>query len=212
MPTHCALVVSDVFVVILLPISQSPQEGISFNGGKTNEVVPALQDPPAPNIMDPANQIGLFNPNAYVRGGAVEALGKYYGVMCLKKAAREGPGSADRIRDIKTLEAIERSVATGSIRSYTHPEFNDEEDSLFDDLIDMSADRTGAGTQEEEEGDDPVAGVEREPDAAAADATLENGGEENKTAAEMDGQKPAESQQKKKKKVRDSYTAVPHGR
>ena len=66
--------------------------------------------------MDLANQIGLFNPNAYVRGGAVEALGKYYGVIYLKKAAREGSGSADRIRDIKTLEAIERSVATGSIR------------------------------------------------------------------------------------------------
>ena len=194
----------------------------------------ANQNPPAPNMMDPANQLGLYNPNAYVRGAAAEAIGKRNGVMRLRKAASEGGGPTDRIK-ASTVDAIGRSVATGSIRSYSPPDLSYEEDAAFDDMIDENADRTVAGAEEEEEeeGDETVAGVESEgtepvaggaaavekekkdatagvaeagkktaADAADASTVQEAGEEEKKTAGvEKDGKKPAESQQKKKKKV-----------
>lgn len=58
-----------------------------MNGHPINEIVPAIQDPAAPNIMRPALRSGLYNPDACVRRGAVEAMGKMYGANVMNKAS-----------------------------------------------------------------------------------------------------------------------------
>ena len=104
------------------------------------------QNPSAPKIMDPANQLGLYNPNAYVRGAAAEAIGKRNGAMRLRKAASEGGGPTDQIKDKATIDAIRR--ATGSVRSYASLELTHEEDAAFDDMIDENADRREGATDQ----------------------------------------------------------------
>ena len=77
--------------------------------------------------MNPAVQSGLYNPDKYVRGGAVEAMGKTYGVAAMKKAEREERDAKARMQHHASDEA---DVPT---RSGT---LTDEQRALFDELVD----------------------------------------------------------------------------
>ena len=76
-----------------------------MTGHQGDIIVPVIQDPPAPNIMDPALQSGLYNPNASVRRGAVEALGKMYGVNVLRKVKKEESDAKARVKSYASKEA-----------------------------------------------------------------------------------------------------------
>ncbi|CAD6583267.1 MAG: hypothetical protein ASARMPRED_001278 [Alectoria sarmentosa] len=178
LPTHC-------FVV----------NRTSANGRQVNDVVPVIQDPPAPNIMDAAHECGLYNPYACVRRSVVEAIRKTYGVMWMKRAASEGGGPTDRIKDRATIAAIRRSVATGSLKEYTRVGLAKEELATFEVLIGNWGDDWVEGTAEvgmemesEIERDGTVAGVESEGKEPAIGAA----------AVEKEGKEPAEKQKKKK--------------
>lgn len=156
-------------------------------GHRVNYIVPAIQDPPAPNIMDPDLQCGLYNPNAYVRGGAVEALGKVYGANVMKKARRE------------ESEAKAWSEAKARVKHYTSDEakvsynpgvLTHEELAAFEDLI-VDEKQEEAAVAEENGGEREPAELEKEGKAPVPGAAAEETG----------GKKPAARQEKKKKQV-----------
>ena len=125
---------------------------------------------PPPNIMDPALRAGLFNPNAYVRGSAVEAVGKIRTAMAIKKA-EEVMSNARGF--VKRLEPVEANVPD------LPANLTNEELAAFKELIDEEQLEMEEG--EEEQITANGKGGEGRP------ANLEDGGE-----------KPAEKQQKKK--------------
>ena len=209
--------VSNVLVTCFPPISLLLQNRTSANGRQVNDVVPVIQDPPAPNIMDAAHRCGLYNPNACVRRSVVEAIGKTYGVMWMKRAASEGGGPTDRIKDRATIAAIRRSVATGSIKEYTRVDLAKEELATFEVLIGNWGEDWEEGTAEvgmememEIEGDGTVAGVESEgTEPAVGAAAVEKEGKEDNVVVEKEEKEPAGKQ--KKKKVCNCYNIVLYG-
>ena len=142
---------------------------------------------PPPNVMK-ARQIGLYNPNAYVRGSAVEALGKGYGVNAIKKARMEESEARARVERYASAGA-NVPYAQGTLTSEelaVHSEFTVDEDyeeeKEEEEAAALGGERVGSG-EEQPEGPVPVAG-------AAATATAE----------EEAGDKPVEKEEEKKKK------------
>ena len=187
-----------------------------MNGHQVNDVVPVIQDPPAPNIMDAAHECGLYNPNACVRRGVVEAIWKTYGMIWMKRAASEGGGPTDRIKDKATIAAIDRSVVIGSIKEYTRVDLAEEELATFEVLIGNLEEDWEDGTAElgmememEIEGDGTVAGAESEgKEPAVGAAAMEKQVKEDKAEVEKEAKEPAEKQ---KKKVCNCYNCVLYG-
>lgn len=103
LPTHCFIAVSNVSVAILLLISLPPQTHTGMNGSRHNTVVPVPRDPPAPNVMDPALRIGLYNPNPYVRGMAVGPIAKMGGASVMRRAEVERSNAR---RFVRRLEVV----------------------------------------------------------------------------------------------------------
>lgn len=135
-----------------------------------------------------------------------------YGVMCMKKAASEGGGPTDRIKDRATIAAIERSVATGDIRTYTPAELSNEQLAAFAMLIENWGEDWEDGAAEVEmEGDETVVIVESEAqEPTVGGGAVEKEAGENAAEVEKEGKKPAEKQQKKR--VCYCYNNVQHGR
>lgn len=144
-------------------------------------------------------KIGLYNPNAYVRGSAVEALGKVYGVNAVEKARKEESEARARVKQY---------ASAGANVPYTLGTLTSEELAVHSEL---TADGDYVEEKEEEEkeeeekreepaaaGGEPVGSGEEQPNeiapvagaAAAATATVE----------EETGDKPVEKEKMKKKK------------
>lgn len=100
LPTHCFIAVSNVSVAILLLISLPPQT-------HTGTVVPVPQDPPAPNVMDPALRIGLYNPNPYVRGIAMEPIAKMGRASVMRRAEAERSNAREFVRRLELVKPDE---------------------------------------------------------------------------------------------------------
>ena len=156
-----------------------------------NNVVPAIQDPPAPNIVDPALQCGLYNPNAYVRGGAVEAMGKMYGVKAMKRAKMEERNAKARVKH----HASEKANVP-----YIPGTLTDEELAAFEELVDGEAiaaageDRDeGQGVGLGKDGDEGQrAGLGKEQEKPVVGAAASEKLREEKTAeVEKEGREPA---------------------
>ena len=142
-----------------------------------------------------AHQTGLFNPNAYVRGNAVEALGKVYGVNAVKQARREESEAKARVErwasaganvpyTLGTLTSEELAVHSAFTVDGDYVEEEEEEEEEDDQPAAVGSEPVGSG-EEQPEGPVPVAG-------AAVAATAEEEGEA--------GDKPVEEETKMKKK------------
>ena len=140
---------------------------------------------PATNIMQ-IRQIGLYNPNAYVRGGAVEALGKVYGVNAIEKARKEESEARARVEQYASQGADVPYTPTAltSEELAVHSEFTVDDDYEEEKEEPSAVGGEALGSGEEPREPVPVAGA-----AAAAAATAE----------EEAGNKPAEKEKKKKK-------------
>ena len=144
---------------------------------------------PPPNVMK-ARQIGLYNPNAYVRGSAVEALGKVYGVNAVKKARKEEDEARARVDQFASAGANAPyvPVALTSEELAVHSEFTVDEDYEEEKEEEEPAavgGEPGGSGEEQPEGPVPVAGA-----AVAATATAE----------QKAGDRPVEEEEKKNKK------------
>ena len=142
---------------------------------------------PAPKIMQ-ARQIGLYNPNAYVRGGAVEALGKVYGVNAVEKARKEESEARARVEQYAS-EGANVPYAPGTLTNEelaVHSEFTVDNDYEEEEKEEEPAAAEGEPVGSEEEPNEPV------PVAGAAAAAEEE--------EEEVGDKPVEKEKKKKKK------------
>ncbi len=93
-----------------------------------NNLVPLIQD-----TMDPTSKKGLFDSNSYVRGSAVEALAKVYGVKSMRKREKETKARMKRLRS----------------EGARNPAWTDEEKTAFDGLVHV--DRLGSEEDEDEE-------------------------------------------------------------
>ncbi len=131
--------------------------------------MPPIQDMPAHYIMDPASRLALFNPDSSVRGGAVERLGKVYGVKSMKKWESEEKEAKDRMERLRSEGA-------------PNPPWTDEEKSAFNRLVHV--DRLGSEeVEEEEEEEEDEEEVEEEKEegkvvpGGTEPAGLENEGE-----------------------------------
>ena len=144
-----------------------------------NHVVPAIQDPPAPNILDPALQYGLYNPNAYVRGGAVEAMGKMYGVKAMKRAEMEERNAKARVKH----HASEKANVP-----YIPGTLTDEELAAFEELVEEEA--IAAAGEDGDEGQRAGLGKEQEKPIVGA-AASEKLREEKTAEVEKEGREPA---------------------
>ena len=154
---------------------------------------------PPPNIMKD-RKIGLYNPNAYVRGIAVEALGKVYGVNAVEKARKEEREARAR---------VEQFASMGANAPYTPAILTSEElaaHSVFTVDADYVEEKEEEEKEEEKEeepaavGGDPVGSGEekpKEPPVAGAGVAA------TAPAEEEAGEKPVEMGEKmrKKKKV-----------
>ena len=114
---------------------------------------------PASNIMDPTQSLGLHNPNAYVRGGAVEALGKIYGGNAMKKAERDDMIGKARVQQYASNEA---SVP------YTPPILTPEQQVAFDELLEDNPEEENADAEEDSGGEEPARLEEEEEDEEKA--------------------------------------------
>ncbi|KAF6222756.1 hypothetical protein HO133_000804 [Letharia lupina] len=166
MPTHCSVV-----------------DRTRVTGHPVNEVVPAIQDLPAPNIMNPALQSGLYNPNAYVRGAAVEAMGKMYGSKVMKQARKE---ESDAKARVKCHVSDKADVPYESV-PYNPGMLTDEELASFEELIEEKV------LEEEEEEEEEAATAEEDATTAEEDAAAaeENEGEREPAGLEKEGKSPA---------------------
>ena len=159
----------------------------------------------APRNVMQDRKIGLYNPNAYVRGIAVEALGKVYGVNAVEKARKEESEARARVKQY---------ASAGANVPYTLGTLTSEELAVHSELT-VDGDYVKEKKEEEEEkkeeepaaaGGEPGESGEEQPEGppvagAAAAATA--------TADEETGEKPVEKENmKKKKKVRSHRTAV----
>ena len=144
-----------------------------------NNVVPVIQDPPAPNIMDPVLQCGLYNPNAYVRGGAVEAMGKMHGVKAMKGAKMEERDAKARVKHHVSEKANVRYIL-GTL--------TDEELAAFEELVEEEA--IAAAGEDGDEEERAELGEEREKPVVGA-AASEKLREEKTAEVEREGREPA---------------------
>lgn len=148
-----------------------------MNGHPINEIVPVMQDPPAPDILDPALQCGLYNPDACVRRGVVEAMGKTYGANAMKKAKREQEEAKARLKRL-----AEANVP------FTLGILTDEELAAFDELINDDELREGTTAAEEKGGGGESARLQKEGEKPAVGAAApEDMGEESTTEEEEEG-------------------------
>ena len=143
-------------------------------GPQVNNVVPAIQHPPAPNIMDPGLQCGLYNPNAYVRGGVVEAMGKTYGATAMRKAEREESDAKARVK----------YYASQPIKPYAPVVLTDEELAAFEELVRGEDEDENEEMEMEEEEEDE----EEKEEAIAAE---ENGGAKHPTGLNKEANEAA---------------------
>ena len=163
-----------------------------MNAPQANIVVPVVEDLPAPNVMDPALRCGLFNPNAYVRGSALEVVGKVYGIRAMKEAEEE--------RNVKAR--ADQHISVNANVPFTPATLTEEELAAFEELVD--------GEQllkEDADEEEATKGKEKESEGEPAD--LENGGKKTTmeekeegqlgvgAAAETGQKKPAKKQKKK---------------
>ena len=148
-------------------------------GHQINSLVPVRQDPPAPNILDPDLHCGLYNMNAYVRGGAVEAIGKFYGANAMAMASRKESDAKARVKH--------HASANANI-PYTPRTLTNEELAAFKELVEEEA--TAAVGEDEREGEPAGPEKEREKPAVGA-AVLEKKREEETVEAEKGEGEPA---------------------
>lgn len=94
-------------LAILLLISLPPQTHTGRRGNRHNTVVPVPQDPPAPNVMDPALRIGLYNPNPYVRGIAMEPIAKMGRASVMRRAEAERSNAREFVRRLELVKPDE---------------------------------------------------------------------------------------------------------
>ena len=151
--------------------------------------------------MDPRYPYGLFNPHPRVRGGAVEAVGKVYGVREMKKFEREERDAKARMKRLRA----EKLDAPFILEALTA-----EEQAAYDELI---KDDEG-GEQEDEEGEEEAAPAEdvegegepaelksEESESAVGVAVGQAGEEEaiasSSAAGENGKEKPAAKQESK---------------
>ena len=163
-----------------------------MNAPQANLVVPVVEDLPAPNIMDPALRCGLSNPNASVRGSALEAVGRMDGARAMKEAEEERNARARARRHISVRTNVPYAPAV----------LTEEELAAFEELVDEE--------QLLKEGEEATKGKEKEGEREPAN--LENGGEmttveemedgQPGAAAETGQEKPAGKQKKKKVRYR----------
>lgn len=161
--------------------------------------MPVVKDLPAPNIMDPALGCGLSNPNAYVRGSALEVVGKVDGVRAMKEAEEERNAKA----------RADQHISVNANVPFTPATLAEEELAAFEELVDEEQ-----LLKEDEDEDEATKGKGKEGEGEPVD--LEIGGEETTVEEKEEGQpgvgaaaetgqkKPAEKQ--KKKKVSHHYT------
>lgn len=146
--------------------------------------------------MDPALGCGLSNPNAYVRGSALEVVGKVDGVRAIKEAEEERNAKARAGQHISVNASVPFTPAT----------LTEEELAAFEELVDEEQ-----LLKEGEDEDEATKGKGKEGEGEPVDLGI--GGEEKEegqpgvgAAAETGQKKPAEKQ--KKKKVSHHYTDV----
>ena len=152
---------------------------------------------PPPNVMQD-RKIGLYNPNAFVRGSAVEALGKVYGVNAVEKARKEESEARARVKQY---------ASAGPNVPYTLGTLTSEELAVHSELTvdgdyeeEKEEEPAAAGGEPVESGEEPPKGPVPVAGAAAA-ATA--------TAEEEAGDKPVEKEEMKmKKKVCSHRTTV----
>lgn len=105
--------------------------------------------------MDPTQSLGLHNPNAYVRGGAVEALGKVYRVNSMKKVERDDIIGKARVQQYASNEA---SVP------YTPAILTPEQQVAFDELLEDNPEEENADAEEDSGEEEPARLEEEEED------------------------------------------------
>ena len=131
---------------------------------------------PAPNIMDPAQKCGLYNPHPSVRRMAVEAIGKFWGVQVMKKWEREEARAKARVQQYAARAPV----------PYAPVILTDEEQVAFDELIGAYQEEETAAT-EEDGGEGERNGSEEGKELAVGAATSEPG--VGAAAVEMKGKK-----------------------
>ena len=153
---------------------------------------------PPPNVMK-ARQIGLYNPNKYVRGIAVQALGKVYGVNAVEKARKEESQARARVEEFASAGANVPYAPTAltSEELAAHSEFTvdddyEEKEEEEEEPAAVGGEPVGSGEEQREE-IVPVAGA-----GVAATATAE----------EEAGDKPVEKEKQKEKKVSSHRATV----
>ena len=137
-----------------------------------------------------ARQIGLYNPNAYVRGIAVEALGKVYGVDAVEKARQEEREGRARVEDFASAGANVPYAPTAltSEELAAHSEFT-----MDDDYEEKKEEEEPAAV-----GGEPVGSGEEQPEEIAPVAGA--GVAATATAEEEAGNKPVEKEEEEKRK------------
>ena len=134
---------------------------------------------PAPNIMDPAQKCGLYNPHPSVRRMAVEAIGKFWGVQVMKKWERDEARAKARVQQYAARAPV----------PYAPVILTDEEQVAFDELIGAYQEEETAAT-EEDGGEGEHIGLEKDQELAVGAATSESGvGAAAAAAVEMKGKK-----------------------
>ncbi len=176
-------------------------------GHQINSLVPVRQDLLAPNILGPNLHCGLYNTNAYVRGGAVEAMGKSYGANAIAMASRKETDAKARVK---------HHASNNANTPYTPGTLTDEElieeeataavgeDGGEGEPAGLERERekpaVGAAVLEKKREEETVEAEKAESDPAVpATAVVEKEGAAGAATEETGGKQPAEIQKKKKK-------------
>ncbi|KAM0803454.1 hypothetical protein BDR22DRAFT_72611, partial [Usnea florida] len=153
---------------------------------------------PPPHVMK-ARQIGLYNPNKYVRGIAVQALGKVYGVNAVEKARTEESQARARVEEFASAGAnvpyATRALTSEELAAHSEFTVDDDYEEKKEEEEEPAAvvgEPVGSGEEQREE-IVPVAGA-----GVAATATAE----------EEAGDKPVEQEKKQKKEEKQKEKKV----
>ena len=127
---------------------------------------------PVPNLMDPAQKFGLYNPNPLVRRMAVETMGKFYGAQVMKKWERDEARAKARVQQYASRASV----------PYAPVILTDDEQVAFDELIGDYQGEEETAASEEEGGEGEPKGLEEGSELAAA---LEETAEVEKNGADF---------------------------
>lgn len=173
--------------------------------------------------MNPAYPFGLGSEDARIRGSAVEAVGKFYGVRMMKKAEKEENEAKSRMERLRSKgedgrfmparwNGEERAVFGDMVADWV-AESDDDDDDRHDDGDDDDEEgawsEEGVGAPEQRGGYGEFAGVDKgKQPAVGGGAAFEKQALATAIAAATTGHrastKPAATQQKKK--VRQPHT------